>query len=99
MCDFQKTTCSSRAAQFLIVKVHVLHLGVITKIRACTTPGVTKVLQITVRLGKTRCSPYKFKIAGLVKKWTIWGTFGRKFTLSLLVYGHLSAAGVQIRPL
>jgi hypothetical protein len=30
-------------------------------------------------LRKTHCSPYKFKIAGLVKKWTIWGTLEPKF--------------------
>jgi hypothetical protein len=39
-----------------------------TKIRAFATSGVFEVLQITVPLGKTHCSPYKFKIAGLVKK-------------------------------
>jgi hypothetical protein len=38
-----------------------------------------QVLQITVPSGKTHCSPYKFKIAGLAKKWTIWSTFGPKF--------------------
>jgi hypothetical protein len=33
------------------------------------------------------------------KKWTIWGTFGPKFPVFLLVYGHMRAAGVPIRPL
>jgi hypothetical protein len=74
-----------------------------TQLHVQPTSGVLKVLQITVRLGKTHCSPYKFKIAGLrymVKKWTICGTFGPNFPLFfLLVYGHLRAAGVPIGPL
>jgi hypothetical protein len=32
------------------------------------TSGAFKVFQITVPSGKTHCSPYKFKIAGLVPK-------------------------------
>jgi hypothetical protein len=49
---------------------------------------------ITIGLRKTNCLPNKFKIAGLVKKLTILGTFGPKFPVFLLVYGHLRAAGV-----
>jgi hypothetical protein len=52
----------------------------IAEIRAFTAPGVTKVLQITIRLSKIHCSPYKFKKKNRpVKKWTIWGTFGPEF--------------------
>jgi hypothetical protein len=59
-----------------------------------TSPRGSEVLQIIVCLSKTHCSPYKFKIAGLVKKSTIWGTFGPKFPFFfLLVYGHLRRAG------
>jgi hypothetical protein len=55
--------------------------------------------QITVGLRKIDGSPYKFKKNRPVKKWTIWGTFGPKFPVFLLVYGHLRAAGVPIGPL
>jgi hypothetical protein len=83
MGGFQKTTCSSAVAQFLLAKVqYVLHLGVIHQnpgLAGSLYPRGSEVLQITVRSGETHCSPYNFKIAGLVKKWTIWGIFGPKF--------------------
>jgi hypothetical protein len=40
-----------------------------------TASRAFKVLQITVPLGKAHCSPYKFKIAGLVKKMDDLGHF------------------------
>jgi hypothetical protein len=64
-----------------------------------SAPRGSEVLQITVPMRKTHCSPYKFKIAGLVKKWTIWVTFGTKFPVFLLVDGHLRAVCVPIGPL
>ena len=51
---------------------------------------------MTVPLRKTHCLPYKFKKNRPVKNWTIWATFGPKFPVFLLVYGHLRAAGVPI---
>jgi hypothetical protein len=72
--------------------------SVLAQFPSFATSGVFKVLKVTVPSGKTHCSPYKFKIAGLVKKWTIWGTFGPKFPF-FIVYGHLRAAGVPIGPL
>jgi hypothetical protein len=39
----------------------------------------TCIFQITVRLSKIHCSPYKFLKIRPAKKWTIWGTFGLKF--------------------
>jgi hypothetical protein len=59
-----------------------------------------KYLKSAVASGKTAAHHTKFLKNCPVKKWTICGTFGPKFpSFFLLVYGHLRAAGVPIRPL
>jgi hypothetical protein len=73
MGGYQKTTCSSGAPYFPVVRcseyVHLLDVMTLYILStSLTSPRGSEVLQITVPLGKTHCSPYKFKIAGLVKK-------------------------------
>ena len=80
---------NSGAARFLTVRCseYVL-LDVMKLIWALDNSYDQQTEVITVRLSKTHCSPYKFLKIRPAKKWAIWGTFGPKFPVFLLVYGQ-----------